>query len=84
MTLEQFVPAPNEPGLLDREEMREVFRQLMPDQSDDEFDRFWAGFVAMKRRVVNPRRRQGTDVARVTCAPVLFDPCQFLVRGGDS
>jgi hypothetical protein len=44
-----------------------------------EGDRPWAGFLAMRERVDNPRRRIGSNVRRA--GPVLFDPCQYLNRG---
>ncbi|WP_448043833.1 hypothetical protein [Bradyrhizobium liaoningense] len=73
--IEQFIPAPSDGGKIDRDRMADAMAEIAPGV---DFDAAWAGFLAMRERVDNPRRRIGTDVRRA--GPVLFDPCQYLNR----
>lgn len=78
--VEQFIPASADQSI-DMATMREAVAMLRPDMADEQFAQQWRKFLAVKRRVENPRRRIGTDVARR--GPVLFDPCQYLNRSED-
>lgn len=72
----QFIPPAADNETIDKDTWREAVTSLRPDISDEEIDEGWAGFVAMKLRVENPRRRMGGDVRRK--GPVLFPPCHYV------
>lgn len=76
----QFVPGCASPGIC-KEDLREAIYSLNPAASDDLFEAGWSGFLAMRERVNNPRRRIGTSVSRI--GDVLFPPVHYVRASPD-